>query len=168
MAANPLFTDTAGKIFYSHSTEFHTPQWSSHFLNLMNEWMPALCLRCFPWAFSGCSVWAAACSDSSCGLWAHRLQELLHVGLVVAALRLQSTGSVDVAHGLSCPVACEILLTRDRTCVSHIGRRFLNHRTTREVPILTNIDFCSWNRSTTSWFWNFFNKHFTAHPKSLF
>ena len=92
-----------------------------------------------------------------CGLWAHRLQELLHVGLVVAALRLQRTGSVDMAHGLRCPVACEILLTRDRTCVSHIGRRFLNHRTTREVPILTNIDFCSWNPSTTSCFWNLIN-----------
>ena len=34
-----------------------------------------------------------------------RAQKLWHVGSVVVALRLQSTGSIVVAHGLSCSSA---------------------------------------------------------------
>ena len=41
----------------------------------------------------------------SCGTWA---QQLWHVGSAVAARGLQSTGSVAVAHGLSCSAACGI------------------------------------------------------------
>ena len=60
---------------------------------------------------------------SSCSmcLQSHRLYSLRHVGSVV------------VARGLSCPVACRIP-TRDRTHVPCIGRRILNHWSTREVP----------------------------------
>ena len=46
------------------------------------------------------------------------------MGSVVAAPRLQSTGSVVVAHGPSCSEAGG---TRDRTGVSCIGRRILYH-----------------------------------------
>ena len=44
------------------------------------------------------------------------------------------TGSVVVAHGLSCSAACGIFPARDRTPVTRIGRRILNHCATREVP----------------------------------
>ena len=37
-----------------------------------------------------------------------RLQKMQHVGSGVAAPRLQSTGSVVVAHGFSCSTACGI------------------------------------------------------------
>ena len=39
---------------------------------------------------------------------AHRLQQLPHTGSVVAARRLQNVGSVVVAHGPSCSMACGI------------------------------------------------------------
>ena len=42
---------------------------------------------------------------SSCGAWA---QQLWRVGSVVVVRRLQSAGSVVVAHGLSCSAACGI------------------------------------------------------------
>ena len=55
----------------------------------------------------------------------------------------ESTGSVLVAHGLSCSEACRILSsqTRDRAHVPSFGRWILNHWTTREVP--ENIYFSS-------------------------
>ena len=57
---------------------------------------------------------------------------------VVMAGGLQSTGSVVVAHGLSCSAACgtRASRTRARTHVPCIGRRIPNHCTTREVPIM--------------------------------
>ena len=73
------------------------------------------------------------CADSrvhrlcSCGTWAPE-----HVGSVVAAHRLSSCGTrVQMPCGmwyLTSP-------TRDWTCVPCIGRRILNHWTTREVPV---------------------------------
>ena len=42
------------------------------------------------------------------GLQARGLQQLWHVGSVVVARGLQSTGTVVVVHGLSCSVACGI------------------------------------------------------------
>ena len=45
-------------------------------------------------------------------LWAHRRQELHHVGSVVMAPRLSTTGSVLVARGISCPKACGIFLVQ--------------------------------------------------------
>ena len=50
---------------------------------------------------------------------------------------LESAGSVVVAHGLSCSVACGIFRTRAQTRVPCIGRRVLNHWATREAPSLT-------------------------------
>ena len=51
--------------------------------------------------------------------------------------RLQSADSVVVAHGLSCSVACGIFLDQGSNRVSCIGRRILNHWTTREAKCLS-------------------------------
>ena len=51
-----------------------------------------------------CRAWASHCSGfCCCGAWALGAR-----ASVVAARRLQSAGSVVVAHGLSCSVACGI------------------------------------------------------------
>ena len=61
-----------------------------------------------------CSLVACACFLSrwlflwSTGSRACGLQQLLHVGSVVVAPGLQSTGSIAVVHGLSCSVVCGI------------------------------------------------------------
>ena len=55
------------------------------------------------------------------------------MGSVVAAPRLWSTGSVVVVHRLNCSAACGVFPIRDRTHVSCMGRRILNHWTTREA-----------------------------------
>ena len=69
--------------------------------------------------------------DLHCGMWDLSLQ---HADSVAAVRRLLSScgvrspervGSVVVAHELSCPAACGIL-------VPCVGRRILNHWTTRE------------------------------------
>ena len=57
---------------------------------------------------------------------------------VALASLLQNTGcsaraSGVVAHGLSCPMACRSSWAKDQSCVPCIGRRILNHWTTREV-----------------------------------
>ena len=46
----------------------------------------------------------------STGFRANRLQQLQHIGSVVVALRLQSTGSIFVAYRVSCSEACGIFL----------------------------------------------------------
>ena len=91
--------------------------------------VPGLCYRL--WAFSSCeeqgwwlgvatlpcSAWVSHCSGFSCygawplGSWA---QHLWHMGLVA-------------------PRHVESSWTRDRSCVPSLGRRILNHWTTREV-----------------------------------
>ena len=58
---------------------------------------------------SSCGMWAAHCGGfSCCGSRMFGLQQLWHVGPVFVAPGLQSTGSIVVAHGLSCSVACGI------------------------------------------------------------
>ena len=56
------------------------------------------------------------------GSRAGELQQLWHVGSGVAVPGLQSTGSLIVAHGLSCLAACGILLDQSSNCVPSIGR----------------------------------------------
>ena len=56
--------------------------------------------------FSCCGAWALGTRASV--VVARGLQQLWHSGSVVAARGLQSTGSVVVAHGLSCSTACGI------------------------------------------------------------
>ena len=72
--------------------------------------------------FSSCGEWgllfvelhglliAVASLVAEHRLQAHGLQQLWHMGSVVVARGLQSTGSVVVAHQLSCSVACGIFL----------------------------------------------------------
>ena len=50
--------------------------------------------------------------------------------LLLWSMDSESTGSVFVAHGLSCSVSCRIW---DRTCVSCIGSQILYHWATREA-----------------------------------
>ena len=53
-------------------------------------------------------AWPSHCRGfSRCEEWS-----LGYMGSVVAALGLQHAGSVVMAHGLSCPVACRILLAQ--------------------------------------------------------
>ena len=73
------------------------------------------------------------------GLYVHRLQQLWHVGSVVVARGLSSCGSraQQLWHtGFVAPRHVGSSRTRARTCVPCIGRRILNHCTTREVPHL--------------------------------
>ena len=60
-------------------------------------------------------------------------------GLSIVAHGLQITGSVVVAHGLSCSVACGIFPDQGLNPCPCVGRRILNHCTTREVPDSTDI-----------------------------
>ena len=62
--------------------------------------------------------------------------------LVVAAPRLWGTGSIVVAHGLTCSMACESSQTRDQTRVSCTGRKILYHWATRDSSGLT-CDLCN-------------------------
>ena len=74
------------------------------------------------WVFVALRAAFSSCSElrplSSCGVWPSpyggfsccRAQRLGHVGSALVAPGLQSTDSIAVAHGLSCSVACGILL----------------------------------------------------------
>ena len=66
--------------------------------------------------YSVCNAWASHCGDfSCCGAWA------LGAGVsVVAAPRLQSTGSTVVPNSLSCSKACGISLDQgSNPCLLH-------------------------------------------------
>ena len=75
----------------------------------------------------------------STGSRASGLQQLWCTSLVAVACGLYSAGSVVVAHGLSCstglvaPRHVRSSRIRDQTHVPCVGRRILNHCTTREV-----------------------------------
>ena len=83
------------------------------------------CIGCCMQAFSSCSALASHCGCFSCwGLWA-----VGHVGSVVVAL------------GLNYPEDTRSSRTRDQTCVLCIGRRILNHWTTRDVlPVFQSME----------------------------
>ena len=110
--------------------------------------LAALGVCCLVRAFFGCDErgllflvveWASHCGGSVCG---------------AEAQRLWRTGLVAPRH-------VESSLTRDRTCVPHIGRQILYHHATREVPsILTFTNFsvspAELRRHCTGWempFW---------------
>ena len=67
---------------------------------------------CSDWGLlCSCGVQASRCSGffrCEAGARARRLQQRQHTGLVVVAPGLRRTGSVVVAHGLSCSMACGI------------------------------------------------------------
>ena len=75
--------------------------------------------------FSRCSVQAYCCGFSC------RARALGPLASVIVVPGLYSTGSVVVAHRLSCSRSSQI---RDRPRVSCIGRRILYHRATWEAP----------------------------------
>ena len=74
----------------------------------------------------------------STGSRVYGLQQLLHVGSVVVVPGFQSTGSITVVRGLAAPRHVRSSCTRDRTCVSCIGRQILYHRATREALKLSS------------------------------
>ena len=72
--------------------------------------------RCNKWGLiSSCGMQASHCGGFSC-----------------CRTLAGCAGSVVVAHGLSCPMACGVFWTRDRACVPCIGRWILNHWTTKK------------------------------------
>ena len=77
---------------------------------------------CGKWGLlSSCGACATHCSGFSCYRAVSRafgLQQLWHVGSVVAAPMLWNIGSVVVAHGSSCPAACGFFLDqRSNPCL---------------------------------------------------
>ena len=63
---------------------------------------------------------------------------------VVVACGLQSTGSVVVAHWLSCSAACGVFPDQGSNPCPCTDRQILNHCTTREVLIVLFIAFTQW------------------------
>ena len=70
------------------------------------------------------------------GLQVDGLWQLQHMGSAVVARGLQSAGSVVWHTVLVAPQHVGSSRTRDQTRVPCIGRRILNHCTTKEVPKL--------------------------------
>ena len=110
-----------------------------YFLNFYLFILVALDLHSYTWAFSSCGkpgllsscgVHASHCSGYLCC----RAQAWGHMGSVVAALGLQSTGSIVVPYGLSGSVARGIFPDQYRTHISCIGRHILYYWATRETP----------------------------------
>ena len=108
--------------------------------------LAVLCLCCCAWAFSSCGgrcyslvvvlrllivVASLVAEQGSKAWWPLQLQ---YAGSVVVAHRLQRMGSAVVAHGLSCPMACGIFQSENRTYVSWQN---LNQWTIRKVHILS-------------------------------
>ena len=135
----------------------------------MYIFLAVLGLCCCSWAFSSCGerellfvavrglLIAVASLVAEHGLQVPGLQQLQHVGSVVAApglqgLRasvvvacgLQSVGLVVVAHGLRCSAVSGIFLDQGLNCVPCIGRQILNHCTTREVQDVVSSLQSSW------------------------
>ena len=75
-----------------------------------------LCPNCCAEFFSSCDAWAPSCGGfSCCGAWV-----LGHTGSAVTFLGLESTGSIVVAHKLSCSEACGIFLDQGlNPCLLH-------------------------------------------------
>ena len=120
----------------------------SLFKNLIYLFLAVLCLRC-------CVVFSLVVVSRgypSLQWGSFSLQWLLlqstgsrSRGLVVVAPGLQSTGSVIVVHGLSCPPAhlpapaCGLFPSRDQTRVACTGRQALHLWATREVQFCISL-----------------------------
>ena len=99
---NDLFKDTIRLVFFP-----------CNFVYLFKALLGLHCRSGFPLVrrvglLFSCSLQASHCVASLVA--EPGLQQLRHVGSVVVAPRLQSTGSTVVAHGLSCSVPCAIFL----------------------------------------------------------
>ena len=73
---------------------------------------------------------ASQCS----GFYCYRTQALGVQASAVVACQPWSTGSVALAHRLSCSAACGIFLGQGLNPCPHLGRQILVHCATREVP----------------------------------
>ena len=108
-----LPTVQEGSLFSTPSPAFIVCRFKFYlFIYLIYLFMAELGLRCCVWAFSSCGeqgllflavrgfliAVASRCGAQALSLWAS----------VVVVRRLQSAGSVVVAHGLSCSAACVI------------------------------------------------------------
>ena len=89
-------------------------KWFLFYFIYLFLFLAVLDLCCCTRAFSSCSDW-----------W---LLFVAALGLLIAV------ASLVVAHGLSCSIACGIFLGQGLNPFPCIGRRILNHCTTREVP----------------------------------
>ena len=81
-------------------------------------------------AFSSCSQWELL---SRCGVWASHCGGFSWYG----APALWFLGSVVGVHGFSCSESCGIFPHQGSNPCPSIGRRILNHWTTREVSCIT-------------------------------
>ena len=125
----PLLFNYSLKLLYAAERTKFSYQINSHqvfnhrpFLKFVYLFLATLGLCCCAWAFSSCGerrllfvvvrglLIAVASLVTEHGLQVHRLQQLWRVDSVVVARRLQSAGSVVVAHGLSCSAVCGIFL----------------------------------------------------------
>ena len=99
---------------------FQTLFKKNKFIYFIYLFLSALGLCCCAWAFSSCGkqgllfvavrglLLAVASLVAEHGLQVRGLQQLWHKGSGVVARGFQSTGSVVVAHGLSCSAVCGI------------------------------------------------------------
>ena len=106
--------------------------------------MALLCLHCYMWAFSSCSrrglLFQLWCAASHCGVSFCAAQALGLQALVIVTCGLSSCGTWALEGRLSsCGTQAQLLhdvwnLPRPETeFIPCIGRRILNHQTTREV-----------------------------------
>ena len=90
-------------------------------------------------AASGSALRCGARASDCCGFSCCGARALGTRASVVVARGLQGTGSVVVAHGLSCSTACGTFPDQGSNHVPCIGRRILNHCATREALLFTFV-----------------------------
>ena len=92
-------------------------------LLVIHLFLLALGLPCCVWAFSSCNKQELLL----CGRWAlgSRASVAVHTGLVAAACKLWSEGSVVVAHGLRCPGVWGLLRSGIKPTSPALAGRFL-------------------------------------------
>ena len=120
---------------------FHFTSSFSNFVNILFLFQAHLFCLCWVLAVSGLSLVAAAMPRLLLAVASlvleHRLQKVRTS--IVMAPRLKGTGSVVVAHGLSCSEASSG--TWDGTRTPKICRHTLSHYTTRELPNIILFQF---------------------------
>ena len=95
---------------------------------------------------------AVASLDAEQGSRAHGLQQLRHTGLVVAAVRFHSIGSIVVTHGLSCSAACGIFSNWVlKPCLLHWQADLKNYLFIYFNWRLNTLQYCSGFCHTLTW-----------------
>ena len=102
--------------------------------------LAALGPHCYAQAFSSCAKCRLSCSAQAshcCGFSYCRAQ-----ALGAQASQLRPVGSVAVASGFSCPIACGIFLNQgSNTNPLHWQADILNHWTTTEDPLHNLLNY---------------------------